>query len=34
MVERFNVRVGDVLQGHHFRSGEEREQTILRYVRL
>jgi len=23
MVERFNVRIEDVLQSHHFRSGEE-----------
>ena len=34
MVERFNGRIEDILQSHHFRSGEEREQTILRYVRL
>ena len=34
MVERFNGRIEDVLQSHHFRSGEELEQTILRYVRL
>jgi transposase InsO family protein len=34
MVERFNGRIEDVLQSHHFSSGEELEQTILRYVRL
>jgi len=34
MVERFNGRIEDVLQSHHFRSGEELERTLLRYVRL
>ena len=34
MVERFNGRVEDVLQSHHFNSGEDLEQTIFRYVRL
>ena len=34
MVERFNGRIEDVLQSHRFRSGEELEQTLLRYVRL
>ena len=34
MVERFNGRIGDVLQSHRFRSGEDLEQTLLRYVRL
>ena len=34
MVERFNGRIEDVLQSHHFHSGEDLEQTILRYVRL
>jgi transposase InsO family protein len=34
MVERFNGRIEEVLQSHHFRSGEDLEQTILRYVRL
>ncbi|CUH39483.1 Integrase core domain protein [Jannaschia seosinensis] len=34
MVKRFNGRIEDVLQNHHFRSGEDLEQTILRYVRL
>jgi len=34
LVERFNGRIEDVLQSHHFHSGEDLEQTILRYVRL
>jgi transposase InsO family protein len=34
LVERFNGRIEDVLQSHHFRSGEDLEQTILRYVSL
>jgi transposase InsO family protein len=34
MVERFNGRIEDVLQSHRFRSGEDLEQTILRYVHL
>ncbi|PRY85044.1 transposase InsO family protein [Donghicola tyrosinivorans] len=34
MVERFNGRIEDVLQSHHFQSGEDLEQTILRYVHL
>ena len=34
MVERFNGRIEDVLQSHRFRSGEDLQQTILRYVRL
>jgi transposase InsO family protein len=34
MVERFNGRIEDVLQSHHFRRGEDLEQTILRYVHL
>ncbi len=34
MVERFNGRIKDVLQSHRFRSGEDLEQTLLRYVRL
>ncbi len=33
-VERFNGRIEDVLQSHRFRSGEDLEQTRLRYVRL
>ena len=34
MVERFNGRIEDVLQSHHFRSGEELETTLRRYVWL
>jgi hypothetical protein len=34
MVERFNGRIEEVLQGHHFRSGEDLETTLHRYVRL
>ncbi|TDX30075.1 integrase-like protein [Rhodovulum visakhapatnamense] len=34
MVERFNGRIGDVLQSHRFQSGEDLEQTLLRYVDL
>ena len=34
MVERFNGRIEDILQSHRFHSGEDLEQTILRYVRL
>jgi transposase InsO family protein len=34
MVERFNGRIEDVLQGHHFRSGEELDATLHRYVLL
>jgi transposase InsO family protein len=34
MVERFNGRISDVLNTHHFHSGEELEQTLLRYVAL
>ena len=34
MVERFNGRIEEVLQSHHFRSGEELETTLLRYVWL
>ena len=34
MVERFNGRIEDVLQSHHFRSGEEPETTPHRYVWL
>jgi len=34
MVERFNGRIEDVLQSHHFRSGEELEATLDRYVWL
>ena len=34
MVERFNGRIEEVLRSHHFRSGEELETTLLRYVAL
>ncbi|MFT5342731.1 MAG: transposase InsO family protein, partial [Paracoccaceae bacterium] len=34
MVERFNGRIEYVLQSQHFRSGEELETTLLRYVWL
>jgi hypothetical protein len=34
MVERFNGRIEDVLQSHHFQSGEELEPTLHRYVWL
>ncbi len=34
MVERFNGRIEDVLQSHHFRSGEELDATLQRYVWL
>ncbi len=30
MVERFNGRIEEVLQSHHFRSGEESETTLHR----
>ncbi len=32
MVERFNGRIEEVLQSHHFRSGEDLESTLHRYV--
>jgi transposase InsO family protein len=34
MVERFNGRIEDVLQSHRFHSGDDLEQTLLRYVNL
>ena len=34
MVERFNGRISDVLKTHRFRSGEDLEHTLLRYVAL
>jgi hypothetical protein len=34
MVERFNNRIEEVLQSHYFRSGEELEKTLYRYVWL
>jgi hypothetical protein len=33
-VERFNGRIKEVLQSHHFQSGEELEATLHRYVWL
>jgi transposase InsO family protein len=32
MIERFNGRIEEELQSHHFRSGEELETTLHRYV--
>jgi len=34
MVERFNGRIEEVLQSHHFRSGEDLETTLHRYALL
>jgi hypothetical protein len=34
MVERFNGRIEDVLQSHHFRSGKDPETTLHRYIWL
>jgi len=34
MVERFNGRIADVLKTHRFHSGEDLEQTLMRYVAL
>jgi len=34
MVERFNGRIEEVLQGHHFHTGHDLETTLERYVRL
>jgi hypothetical protein len=34
MVERFNGRIADILKTHHFVSGENFEQTLLRYAML
>ena len=34
MVERFNGRIGDVLNTHHFNSGQDMRQTLERYVHL
>jgi transposase InsO family protein len=34
MVERFNGRIADILKTHHFVSGEDLEQTLLRYAVL
>ena len=34
MVERFNGRIADVLKTHRFHSGQDMEQTLMRYVAL
>jgi hypothetical protein len=34
MIERFNGRIEELLQSHRFRSGEELEVTLHRYVWL
>ena len=34
MVERFNGRISDILQTHHFRSGEDLRTTLYRYVAM
>ena len=34
MVERFNGRIADVLKTHRFLSGQDLEQTLIRYVAL
>jgi transposase InsO family protein len=34
MVERFNGRISDVLQTHHFNDSQDLEQTLTRYVFL
>jgi transposase InsO family protein len=34
IVERFNRRTEDVLRCHRFQSGEDLEQTVLRYAML
>ena len=34
MVERFNGRIEEVLRSHHFLSGQDLEQTLLRYAWL
>lgn len=34
MVERFNGRIADILNTHHFRCAEDLEQTLARYVTL
>jgi hypothetical protein len=31
MAGRFNGRIADILKTHHSRSGEDLEQTLLRY---
>ena len=32
MVKRFNGRIEEMLQSHHFRSGEDLEATLHRYL--
>nr|MDA3876644.1 integrase core domain-containing protein [Halothiobacillus sp.] len=32
--ERFNGRIADILKTNHFISGEDMEQTLMRYVHL
>ena len=34
MAERFNGRTEEALQSHYFRSGEELEAALHRYVRI
>ena len=34
MVERFSGRIEDVLQSHRFQSGQDLQETLLRYVHL
>ena len=34
MIERFDGRIEDVLQSHHFRSGGDLETTLHRYAVL
>lgn len=34
VVERFNSRIEEVLRSHHFLSGQDLEQTLLRYAWL
>ncbi|TSE25139.1 Integrase core domain protein [Tepidimonas aquatica] len=34
MVERFNGRIEEVLRSHHFVSGQDLQQTLLRYAWL
>ncbi|PJF46519.1 MAG: IS481 family transposase [Candidatus Thermofonsia Clade 3 bacterium] len=34
MVERFNGRIAEVLRSHHFVSGEDLQQTLMRYAWL
>ena len=34
MVERFNSRIAEILKSRRFVSGEDLEQTVMRYVAL